>query len=230
MGIWVAYDLTAEDRQTVSGGWPKDGRYRAIFHIEDQEHARRRRPGTGHFITNPEIRLSIAEAGIQTGMELGYMDLARANHRTIEWKNYFPFGRYLSQGRRIFGYRGIAQLLEYDVLARINKHFPEIKRVRHERFLWWPADVSEERRGQVAARGTGLSASMQHTLDMLRWKIGRDTLKHRGRVLIETKRGKVALQRVEARDPYRLRNKIRLRVKQIKQSMRRTLKRKPAMR
>ncbi len=231
IGIWIQFDgvthvpgSTEEKPGAASTAWGEGNIYHMTLRVEHEGQARGKQSTSGRFITNPEIRAAISAGKVIPGTALGTFSLSRISRNTAEWLSYFPFDRIPKTSQRFFTRKGIAQLLELYALQHIQQQFPTITRVQHERDSWIPRNnISEARRAQIQSRGTDFSYSMQHVLDMLRWKIGRDTLKHRGKVIIATPRGKTAMQRVEARDPYTWKGKTRLYLKRVGVAIRKKL-------
>ena len=147
----------------------------AKFYIEN---GKRSNYSPGLFVTNAEIRESILKflklpPKLSVFLGSNYVGHAAlkvdAAKKTAYWSDYHPITGHMMD---IFLHKGIAQLLEHQMLAQLNKEFPMIKRIEHEH-------PSELRLTQLWKRKLYKRYSLQEGLQALKRKIGRDTKKHR---------------------------------------------------
>lgn len=211
-GIWIRFDPKIKQLRD----WPisehrMDMEYNVEFWVGSADSPP---AGASKFINNTEIRDSLARMTPIKG-RLGYCEIARVGSKAIQWGQFQPF-HAIRQHPHPFKRRGIAQLLELEILLHLHQQFPEIKTIKHHAIFGVPLGISDERVGQIDKRGLGFNYSIARAIQMLRWKIAHDTLYHRGKRLLSTPAGEKIMARVKARDPLRWQNRLRSLVKRLK--------------
>ncbi len=95
---------------------------------------------------------------------------------TAKWENYYPFGSVPVRVQPLFLHRGIARLLEENMLRRAENVFPNVHWVQSS------ADASFLRKEHLGKRRA--PASFSNHVTFLRQKIGQDTYRARKEVEI----------------------------------------------
>ncbi len=142
-------------------------------------------PSSKNFVTNSRIRKAINSAGLmqEKPFKIGGMTFSYgAKAATLVWEDYYPFVRAGGE-KSVFAGKGIASLLEYNVLVKAKEFFPKVKRVSHiapsdsrarqlrKRGIWVWEFLGREFLGLRSA-----SYSYEKALSVIRKKIAREAM------------------------------------------------------
>lgn len=131
------------------------------------------------FVSNREIREALLKSNLPIGFKVGrYKLYPNKSMQGAYWGVYMPF-LGVREGVKEFRKKGIAQLLEFRVLQKVQSDFPEVKRLWHDLRIAPDRENQLKKRGlteeQIFVRGYSVDKALSH----LREKIANDTLKGR---------------------------------------------------
>lgn len=154
-----------------------------------------------NFLTNQEIRDSIAASKLPVDYRLGHISIEVLNG-SATWRQFFPFAKV--EDRAFFTKKGISRILELKFLLELNSRFPSVKQIVHSKIVGLDRTRFLSRRGIIAP--TNLKEYLAH----LREEVGIKTAAHRKNVSLNVvygrrnslSRKRVAQRAGRLRGPY----------------------------
>ncbi len=154
------------------------------------------------FLTNQEIRDSIAASKLPLNYRLGHMAIEVLNG-SATWKNFFPFAKL--EDRAFFTKKGISRILELKFLLELSSRFPSVRQIVHSRI------VGKDRTRFLSRKGLITPTDLKTYLAQLREEIGIKTTVFRKKVgehevyhrRVSLQRKRVAQRAGKIPGPYR---------------------------